>query len=67
MSENKFTTYFLYAVGEIILVVIGILIAIQIDHWNENRKQRKIERAYLSEISSKSPGRYRTNQHGHSI
>ena len=35
LSENKFTKYLLYAVGEIVLVVIGILIALQINNWNE--------------------------------
>ena len=38
LSENKFSKYMLYAIGEIILVVIGILIALQINNWNENRK-----------------------------
>lgn len=38
MQENKITTYLLYAIGEIALVVIGILIAVSIDNWNENRK-----------------------------
>jgi len=36
--ENKTGKYFKYAIGEIILVVIGILIALQINNWNENRK-----------------------------
>ena len=36
--ENKTGKYFEYAVGEIILVVIGILIALQINNWNEGRK-----------------------------
>jgi hypothetical protein len=44
MEKNKFTTYSLYAIGEIALVVIGILIAIQIDGWKETRKERKRER-----------------------
>lgn len=39
MNENKTGRYFKYAIGEIILVVIGILIALQINNWNENRKQ----------------------------
>ena len=34
LSENKFSKYLLYAVGEILLVVIGILLAIRIDDWN---------------------------------
>jgi hypothetical protein len=37
MKESKVTTYLLYAIGEIILVVIGILIAVQIDDWNQQR------------------------------
>ena len=38
MDKNKTAKYFKYAVGEIILVVVGILIALQIDNWNEQRK-----------------------------
>ena len=38
MSENKTGKYFKYAIGEIILVVIGILIALQINTWNESQK-----------------------------
>lgn len=47
MSENKTSKYLKYAIGEIILVVIGILIALQINNWNENRKEQKIERNYV--------------------
>jgi hypothetical protein len=38
--ENKTSKYLKYAIGEIILVVIGILIALQINNWNERRKER---------------------------
>jgi hypothetical protein len=38
LTENKFSKYLLYAIGEIFLVVIGILIALQINNWNEKRK-----------------------------
>lgn len=38
LTENKFSKYLIYAIGEIILVVIGILIALQINNWNENKK-----------------------------
>ncbi len=38
LNQGKTTKYFKYAIGEIILVVIGILIALQINTWNENRK-----------------------------
>ena len=37
LTENKFSKYLLYAIGEIILVVIGILIALQINNWNQSR------------------------------
>ncbi|TFV95649.1 hypothetical protein E4S40_05355 [Algoriphagus kandeliae] len=38
LSEGKTRKYLKYAIGEIVLVVIGILIALQINNWNENRK-----------------------------
>lgn len=40
----------MYAIGEILLVVIGILIALQINNWNENRKARKKEQILLLEL-----------------
>ena len=45
--ENKTGKYFKYAIGEIVLVVIGILIALQINNQNILNQERKIERAYL--------------------
>ncbi|RNC87986.1 MAG: hypothetical protein ED556_02005 [Winogradskyella sp.] len=39
--ENRFSKYLIYALGEIVLVVIGILIALQINNWNENNKIEK--------------------------
>jgi hypothetical protein len=47
VRAGKFSKYLIYAIGEIILVVIGILIALQINNWNENRKDRKQERLLL--------------------
>lgn len=41
LVENKTGKYFKYAIGEIVLVVIGILIAVSINNWNENRKQNQ--------------------------
>ena len=38
IMKNKTSKYFKYAIGEIVLVVIGILLALQINNWNENRK-----------------------------
>lgn len=43
LSEGKTGKYLKYAVGEIVLVVIGILIALQINNWNENRKVETIK------------------------
>ncbi|MDG5491779.1 DUF6090 family protein [Psychroserpens sp. SPM9] len=48
--KNQTSKYFKYAVGEIILVVIGILIALQINNWNENRKINKQETVYLQDL-----------------
>jgi hypothetical protein len=42
--------YLLYAIGEIALVVIGILIALQINNWNEDKKDRRLEIATLHEL-----------------
>ena len=48
LTENKFGKYLTYAIGEIILVVIGILIALSINNWNENRKESNLELEILS-------------------
>ncbi|MFY9242456.1 MAG: DUF6090 family protein [Polaribacter sp.] len=48
--ENKTSKYFKYAIGEIILVVIGILIALQINTWNENRKLKIAEQEILQNL-----------------
>lgn len=48
--ENKTGKYFKYAIGEIVLVVIGILIALQINNWNQGRIEQNKEQTYLSNI-----------------
>ena len=50
MEKNKTGKYLKYAIGEIILVVIGILIALQINNWNENRKTNSIRDNYYQQI-----------------
>ncbi|MCI4671083.1 MAG: DUF6090 family protein [Bacteroidia bacterium] len=50
ISSSKLLNYLLYAVGEILLVVIGILIALQINNWNEDRKKRLVEIEILEGI-----------------
>ncbi|MCF7561797.1 DUF6090 family protein [Sabulilitoribacter multivorans] len=52
LSEGKTSKYFKYAIGEIILVVVGILIALQVNNWNEIRKDRVKEKEILNEIHS---------------
>ena len=47
LTENKFGKYLTYAIGEIVLVVIGILIALQINNWNEERKANIAENKAL--------------------
>ncbi|MCS5491326.1 DUF6090 family protein [Algoriphagus limi] len=47
LQQNRVTRYLVYAIGEILLVVIGILIALQVNNWNENRLDRQLEKKYL--------------------
>jgi len=52
LSENKFSKYLLYAVGEIVLVVVGILLALQVNNWNIQKAETKLETKVLKEIKS---------------
>jgi hypothetical protein len=52
LSEGNNGKYLKYAIGEIILVVIGILIALQINNWNEARKLRNQEVTYLENLKT---------------
>src|SRR5210317_370552 len=52
METGKTGKYFKYAIGEIILVVIGILIALSINNWNENRKLQNEELKLLFDIKT---------------
>jgi len=51
-DDNKPLKYMRYAVGEIALVVIGILIALAINNWNEGRKQRQVELKYFYNLKN---------------
>ena len=52
LSENRVTRYLAYAVGEILLVVIGILIALQVNTWNENRKKLAVSRETIVNLKA---------------
>jgi len=52
LRDKQFSKYILYAIGEIFLVVIGILIALQINNWNEEVKNQKNEYSFYREILS---------------
>ncbi|MDX1591201.1 MAG: DUF6090 family protein [Balneolaceae bacterium] len=50
MEQNKTRTYLLYALGEVLLVVIGILIALQINNWNESRIENQVLQSYYQQL-----------------
>ncbi|GAA4812071.1 DUF6090 family protein [Litoribaculum gwangyangense] len=51
LMENKTGKYFKYAIGEIVLVVIGILIALQINNWNETRKSNRLSEEFHQKLA----------------
>ena len=51
-DDNRPLKYLRYAIGEVVLVVIGILIALQINNWNENQQQKKVEISTLKALAS---------------
>jgi len=51
IMENKTSKYLKYAIGEIVLVVIGILIALQVNNWNSNRLEAKKEKKVLQNLN----------------
>lgn len=51
LSEGKIGKYLKYATGETVLIVIGILIALSIDNWNEDRKLQNEGKRYLKDVS----------------
>ncbi len=50
MEQNKTRAYLLYAIGEILLVMIGILLALQVNNWNNERVDQKLERVYIQNL-----------------
>ncbi len=51
LVENRFNKYLVYAIGEIVLVVIGIIIALQINNWNEENKEKERTKSYLNNLT----------------
>ena len=49
--KKKFRKYLAYAIGEMLLVIVGILIALQIDNWNSDRQEQKLLDGYLQSIA----------------
>jgi hypothetical protein len=58
LTENKINKYLLYAIGEIILVVIGILIALWINNLNTIKQQRQVEKIYLLSLKGEFEQNY---------
>ena len=52
INENKLRKYLIYGVGEILLITIGILVALQVNNWNENRKDDVVELKILYGLES---------------
>lgn len=51
LDGGQLRKYAIYAAGEILLVVVGILLALQVNNWNENKKQTRSEAVYLNRLS----------------
>lgn len=67
LSESRFRKYFIYAFGEIILVVIGILIALQINNWNDGQKNLKKEQQVLQNLKAEFVQNLEELQRDHKI
>ncbi|MBG0859933.1 MAG: hypothetical protein IQL11_10535, partial [Bacteroidales bacterium] len=52
LEERKLTKYLTYAFGEIIIVAIGILLALYLNNWNQNRTDNKLEIQYYQSIKN---------------
>ncbi len=72
LAEGKLKNYIFYAIGEILLVVLGILIALQINTWNEQRKINRAEQIILNDLKIEVAANIQslealTNEHRNSL
>src|SRR5210317_1527464 len=56
IKSNSILKYFLYGLGELVLIALGILLALYVDNWNEERLEKKREQFYLSELHAEFEG-----------
>ena len=59
INKNKVGNYLLYAIGEIVLVVIGILIALQVNNWNIEKNRSKLEKVLLAQVKDELSKTYK--------
>ena len=50
LAEKRFGKYFIYAIGEIVLVMVGILLALQVNNWNQNIQNKRQEKQILTQL-----------------
>lgn len=55
LNENKTSKYLKYAIGEIVLVMIGILLALQVNNWNNERKEYQQLKKYAVSLKTLDP------------
>jgi len=50
LDQGSFRKYLAYATGEVILIMVGVLLALQVNTWIENRKDRSLEKIYIERL-----------------
>jgi len=63
LDNQKFRKYIIYAIGEIVLVMIGILLALQVNNWNSMKKDKNLENEYINRLHSELQSELSHYQH----